>query len=440
MSASEYDANDPELRSWLPASKTGDFPIQNLPYGVFRVAGEARPGVAIGDDVLDLRAVAAAGLLSPAVADAESLFAEGSLNELAGRGRLTWHALRARLSALLAAGNRELLDAGIAESAIVRQNAVELLLPVQIGDYVDFYSSLEHASNLGKILRPGSEPLLPNWRYLPVGYHGRSGTVVVSGTPVVRPTGQRKGTGAEAPDFGPSRMLDFELEMGFVTANGSALGAPVSIERARDLIFGLVLVNDWSARDIQAWEYQPLGPFLGKSFATSISPWIVSLEALEAYRVPGPAQEPKPFAYLQDAEPRSFDVALEVELASDAMLRAGTPPQRISHGNMRGLYWSVAQQLAHLTSNGATIRAGDLCASGTISGADPASYGSMIELTWRGAHPLTLADGSTRSFLEDGDRVVMRASCGPSGAHPRIGFGEVTGSVVPALASAIRIP
>ncbi len=440
MSPPQHDANDPGLRSWLPTSEAGDFPIQNLPYGVFRTGAEARPGVAIGDYVVDLRAVAAAGLLSPAVEHAATLFAEASLNELAGRGRLTWRSLRARLSALLAAGNRELLEAGIAESAIVRRNAVELLLPIQIGDYVDFYSSLEHATNLGKILRPGSEPLLPNWRYLPVGYHGRSGTVVVSGTPVVRPTGQRKGAGTEAPDFGPSRMLDFELEMGFVTANGPELGMPVSIERSRDFIFGLVLVNDWSARDIQAWEYQPLGPFLGKSFATSISPWIVSLEALEAYRAPGPAQEPEPLAYLRDAEPRSFDVALEVELASDAMLRAGTAPQRISHGNMRGLYWSMAQQLAHLTSNGATIRAGDLCASGTISGTDPSSYGSMIELTWRGARPLTLPDGSTRSFLEDGDRVTLRASCGPSGAHPRIGFGEVTGSVVPARASVTPIP
>jgi fumarylacetoacetase len=423
------DPNDPVLRSWVPSSASGDFPIQNLPYGLFREGGPAHPGVAIGDFVLDLRALAAAGLFAPSVANAPALFAEPSLNALAASGRATWRALRARLSELLAEGNRELLEAGIAERALVRRDAVEMLLPLAIGDYVDFYSSLEHATNLGKILRPGSEPLLPNWRHLPVGYHGRSGTVVVSGTPVVRPAGQRKSPDVAAPDFGPSRMLDFELEMGFVTGNGPGLGVPIAIEHASDFIFGAVLVNDWSARDIQAWEYQPLGPFLGKSFATSISPWIVSLEALEPYRVRGPAQEPEPLEYLREREPRSLDVALEVNLASDGMVRSGAPPQRISRGNMRSLYWSMAQQLAHLTSNGATIRAGDLCASGTISGSDPSSYGSMIELTWRGAQPLTLSDGSTRGFLEDGDRVTMRAFC-ENDARPRIGFGEVSGTVL----------
>jgi fumarylacetoacetase len=434
LNSAPGDPNDPVLRSWVPSSASGDFPIQNLPYGVFGERGAARPGVAIGDFVLDLRALAAAGLLAPAVADAPALFAEPSLNALAARGPQTWRALRARLSELLTEGNRELLEAGIAESVLVRRDAVDMLLPIQIGDYVDFYSSLEHATNLGKILRPGSEPLLPNWRHLPVGYHGRSGTVVVSGTPIVRPAGQRKSPDAAAPDFGPSRMLDFELEMGFVTATGPALGVPIAIERANDFILGAVLVNDWSARDIQAWEYQPLGPFLGKSFATSISPWIVSLEALEPYRVSGPAQEPEPLEYLREREPRSLDVALEVDLASDGMVRSGAPPQRISRGNMRGLYWSMAQQLTHLTSNGATIRAGDLCASGTISGSDPSSYGSMIELTWRGTEPLSLSDGSTRGFLEDGDRVTMRAFC-EGAARPRIGFGEVSGTVLAAGAS-----
>ena len=427
----QRDPNDPALRSWVPASGSGDFPIQNLPYGVFREGGSVRPGVAIGESVLDLRALGSAGLLAPAIPDAPALFAEPSLNALAASGRTTWRALRTRLSELLAEGNRELLDAGIAQSALVRRDSVEMLLPVQIGDYVDFYSSLEHATNLGKILRPGSEPLLPNWRHLPVGYHGRSGTVVVSGTPVVRPRGQRKSPGSEAPDFGPSRMLDFELEMGFVTGTGPGLGIPVPVERAGEVIFGAVLVNDWSARDIQAWEYQPLGPFLGKSFATSISPWIVPLDALEPYRVTGPVQQPEPLAYLRESEPRSFDVALEVNLSSEGMLRSGAPPQRISRGNMFGLYWSMAQQLAHLTCNGATIRAGDLCASGTISGSEPSSYGSMIELTWRGTQPLTLADGSTRGFLEDGDRVTMRAFC-EGDARTRIGFGEVSGTVLAA--------
>jgi fumarylacetoacetase len=271
-------------------------------------------------------------------------------------------------------------------------------LPFRVADYVDFYSSLEHATNLGRLFRPDAEPLLPNWRWLPVGYHGRAGTVVVSGTPVRRPRGQRKPPGSSEPVFGPSARLDVELEIGLVVGTPSRLGEPVDVERALGHVFGLVLVNDWSARDLQAWEYQPLGPFLGKSFATSISPWVVPLDELERYRVPLPPQEPRPLAHLRE-EPWGYDLALELELNGVV----------VSRTNARHLYWSGAQQIAHLTSNGASLRTGDLLASGTISGAEPDARGSLIELTWNGAAPLELPDGSTRTFLEDGDEVVLRA-------------------------------
>jgi fumarylacetoacetase len=424
--------SDPELRSWIAPDAAGDFPIQNLPYGIFVRGEEPRPGVAIGDHILDLRVVAAAGLLAQVDDDARALFAQPSFNALMARGRAVWRALRERISGLLSSGSRELAEAGIAESALVPRAGTRLLMPFAVGDYVDFYSSLEHASNAGKIFRPGGEPLLPNWRHLPVGYHGRSGTVVVSGTPVVRPSGQTKTPEAAAPAFGPSRMLDFELELGFVTGDGPALGVPIPVQRAREHIFGMVLVNDWSARDVQAWEAQPLGPFSSKSFATSISPWIVTLDALEPYRVAAPRQEPEPLAHLREPGAGTFDIELEVELASAAMREAGTAPLRIAHGNYRGMYWSMAQQLAHLTANGATVRAGDLCASGTISGSEPGTYGSLLEITWRGSKPIALPDGSSRAFLEDGDRVTLRAACPAGPGRARIGFGEVSGTIAPA--------
>jgi len=324
-----------------------------------------------------------------------------------------------------------LQDAGIAERALVERAAARMLLPIEVGDYVDFYSSREHASNLGKMLRPDGDPLLPNWRYLPIGYHGRANSIVVSGTPLVRPRGQVKLPDGAEPVFAPTRMLDFELELAFVTGTGPPLGAPISVTRAREYIFGVALLNDWSARDIQAWEYQPLGPFLSKSFASSLSPWIVPLDALEPFRVEGPVQEPGPLPYLATSDSENYDVALSVELSPAALRRAWNAPQTIARTNFRGMYWSMAQQLAHLTSNGAGIRAGDLCGSGTISGSEPDSYGSMIELTWRGTRPLELADGTSRAFLADGDTITIRGSCDrPGAAH--VGLGEVSGTILPA--------
>jgi fumarylacetoacetase len=297
-------------------------------------------------------------------------------------------------------------------------------LPFTVGDYVDFYSSLEHATNLGRILRPDGEPLLPNWRHLPVGYHGRSGTVVVSGTAVHRPAGQTMPPGADAPVFGPSRMLDVEVEVGFVTGDGPAPGTPVAVGDAEEHIFGLVLVNDWSARDIQSWEYQPLGPFLAKSFLTSVSPWVVPLRALAPWRVDGPAQVPEPLPYLRAQEPRGLALDLELRLRTARMIAAGEAPTLVSSVDFSGMYWSMAQQLAHLTVNGATIRAGDLCASGTVSGSTPGSEGSLMERTWRGTRPLVLPNGEERGFLEDGDEVTITGRCGP------VDFGSVIGTVV----------
>jgi fumarylacetoacetase len=426
-----FDATtDPTLLSWIDGPRGSDFPIQNLPYGAFRRSGDAmtRLGVAIGERVLDLSILARSGLLDEALPDAALVLSAPTLNAFLGRGRPAWRDLRRRISALLAAGNLELRDAGIAERALVPIGDVQLVLPLDVGDYVDFYSSREHASNLGKMLRPDGDPLLPNWRWLPVGYQSRSSSVVVSGTPIARPRGQTRDPGAQAPGFGPTRMLDFELEIAFITGEGPALGTPIALERASEHIFGVTLLNDWSARDVQAWEYQPLGPFLSKSFATSLAPWIVTLEALAPFRVAGPAQDQAPLPYLACEEAGNYDIGLSVELQTALMRGAGIFPQTISRTNFRGMYWSMAQQLAHLTSNGARIRPGDLCASGTISGSDPGSYGSLIELTWRGTRPLVLADGSTRTFLEDGDAIALRGSCDRRGAV-HIGLGEVSGTI-----------
>jgi fumarylacetoacetase len=434
MSDDRFDVTtDPALRSWLDIPSGSDFPLQNLPFGAFRPpgGGAARLGVAIGDRILDLAAIARSGLLDRALPDASVVLGAATLNALLACGPAAWRSLRARLSELLCAGNRELRDDPVAQRAFVDRATATLVLPFEIADYVDFYSSLEHATNLGRMLRPEGDPLLPNWRWLPIGYHGRAGTVVASGTPIVRPRGQTKAPDRAAPAFGPTRMLDFELELAFVTGDGPPLGTPIGVARAREYIFGVALLNDWSARDIQGWEYQPLGPFLGKSFATSLGAWIVTLDALEPFRVYAPTQEPPPLEYLATSRPENYDIGLSVELSSAAMRAAGQAPQTISRGNARGLYWSMAQQLAHLTSNGARIRAGDLCASGTISGVDPAAYGSMIELAWRGARPLQLVDGTTRAFLEDGDTLTLRGSCDRAGAV-RIGFGEVTGTIVTA--------
>lgn len=423
----------PGIRSWVPVPDESDFPIQNLPYGVFRLADEPpRVGVAIGEDVLDLALLQEAGLFGEVSGLPNGVFGHDSLNAFLELGRPVWRAVRERVSGLLEEGNREICErSGLAERALVPMGQAELTLPVRVGDYVDFYSSLEHATNLGKMFRPGGEPLMPNWRHLPVGYHGRSGTVVVSGTPVRRPHGQLPPKGGEAPGWGPTRQLDIELEVGFVTGPGNALGARIPTSEVREHVFGLVLVNDWSARDVQRWEYQPLGPFLGKSFATSISPWVVTMDALEPYRVAGPEQDPPVLPYLQTDKPWAFDVRLEVRLASEEMRRRRLLSDVVSRTEFRRMYWNIAQQLAHATANGANVRPGDLYASGTISGPEPDSRGSLIELTWRGEHPLRLPDGSERAFLEDGDEVTLAGHAGGEG-RPRIGFGEVSGTVLPA--------
>jgi len=419
------------MPSWISVPPESPFTIDTLPYGIFSHGGDApRVGVALGDHVVDLHSVARAGLLDRVVTDPMALFGSATLDRFAGAGPDVWSAVRARIQALLGVSNEELRgDAILLPTAVHERSAVTMHRPIGVGDYVDFYSSIEHATNLGKILRPGGEPLLPNYRSMPIGYHGRSSTVVVSDTPIVRPCGQLKAADAELR-FGPTQALDFELELGFVTGPGNALGEPIPIAQADQHIFGCVLLNDWSARDVQAWEYQPLGPFLGKSFATSISPWVVPLEALEPFRIPSREQVPEPLPYLRADRPWGFDIALDVTLQSMRMREAGYAPIGISHVTFAQMYWSMAQQVAHVTANGTQIRPGDLYGSGTISNADPGTFGSMIELTWRGATPLPLPSGETRAFLEDGDTVVMSAVCerGPV----RVGFGEVRGTIVPA--------
>jgi len=415
--------------SWVRVAPDSEFPLANLPYGVYRSArGEPHIGVAIGDSIFDLHDAAQAGLFDGIVSRA--VLQAPTLNLLLAAGRTVWSALRERVHALLQ--THATAFAGIDRDALTapRTNA-QMLLPFAVGDYVDFYSSLEHATNLGKIFRPGGEALMPNWRWIPIGYHGRSSTIVVDGTPIVRPKGQRKPPDAAEPSFGPSRLLDIELEVGFVTGPGNTMGHPIPIESARDHIFGLVLVNDWSARDIQAWEYQPLGPFLGKSFATSVSPWVVTLDALEPYRVSGPRQEPQPLPYLRSTEEWNYDVWLLVELQTQKMRENGVRAEIVSRSNFKYMYWNMAQQLAHASVNGTAVRPGDLYASGTISGSTPDSYGSFIELTWRGARPLKLQSGEERAFLEDGDEITLRGVCEAPG-KPRIGFGGVSGTILPA--------
>ncbi len=411
--------------AWPPVPPGSDFPLANLPYGIFARAGQQpRVGVAIGAQVLDLAALAAEGLLEGAVEGSTALLSAGCLNPLLERGAPAWAALRARLTTLLTEPNREIRDRpGLVQRSLVPQAAVTLHCPFAVADYVDFYSSREHATTVGRILRPDAEPLQPNWRHLPVGYHGRAGTVVPSGTVIRRPHGQL-GPG----EFGPTRKLDLEVEVGFVTGPGPRGGTPIAVDQAEEHIFGLVLVNDWSARDIQAWEYRPLGPFLGKSFATSISPWVVPLQALAPYRCPGPAQDPPPLDYLAVTGDRAIDLELEATLSTARMRVSGLAPVSLCRTNLRHLYWSAAQQLAHVTSNGARVRAGDLYASGTVSGPSPGSAGSLLEATWNGERPLRLPSGERRAFLEDGDRVAITGWCSRPGA-PRIGFGTVEGTI-----------
>jgi fumarylacetoacetase len=438
--------NDPALRSWIASANdaSADFPIQNLPFGVFKRAGTSEPsrvGVAIGDQIVDVAACAAAGLFSPDAADAAECCRESNLNALLAAGRASAGRLRRELSGLLRVGEvaRD-RDREVVSRTLVPIREAELLLPARVGDYTDFYASIDHATNVGSMFRPDN-PLLPNYKWIPIGYHGRSSSIVVSGTDVQRPVGQTRDGADGPPTFGPTRRLDYELEVGALIADGNSLGSSISLDDAERHVFGLCLVNDWSARDIQAWEYQPLGPFLAKNFATSLSAWVVTLDALEPFRArayPRPVEDPAPLPYLfslTNTNAGGFDITLEVFLTSPRMRDQGVEPLRVSVGNFVDMYWTIAQLVAHHTSNGCNLRAGDLIASGTVSGPDKESRGCLLERTWRGTEPLELPTGETRKFLEDGDEVTLRGFCERSG-HPRIGFGECRGRIVPSRAPA----
>ncbi len=417
------------LRTFIHIPPDSPFPVENLPYGVFRRRNESNPrvGVAIGAYVLDLGVLEHKGFFDELPAGKVPLFMQPSLNAFLEAGPAVWKQARRIIQELVTVDGSSLKeDIELLEQVLVPLNQAELLLPVEIGDYTDFYSSKEHATNVGTMFRGADKALMPNWSYLPVGYHGRSSSIVVSGTPIRRPWGQIKVEGADAPIFAPSRLLDFELEMGFIVGPGNALGEPIPIEKTPEHIFGMVIVNDWSARDIQKWEYVPLGPFLGKNFGTTISPWVVPMEALEPFRVPGPRQDPEPLPYLRMSGDQAFDIHLEVYLKTEKLAE----PVRIVRSNFKYLYWSIYQQLAHHTSNGCNVRPGDLMASGTISGPTKDSYGSLLELTWKGTHPIELPDGSIRRFLEDGDTVIMTAWA--EGPGYRVGFGTCEGTILPA--------
>ncbi|MBO2460600.1 fumarylacetoacetase [Actinomadura violacea] len=401
--------------SWVEIDEDDGFGIENLPYGVFSRPGEMpRVGVAIGAYVLDLAGLSSAGLVED-----RHYFASGSLNAFMVAGRAAWHANRARLTELLTdAAHRPRV-----EPHLIPVADVEVLRPIEVADYVDFYSSEHHASNVGRIFRPEAEPLKPNWKRLPVGYHGRAGTVYPSGTPIVRPSGQRMtGVSEPEPSYGPSLRLDFEAEVGFVAGVPSVARRGVPTGAFRDHVFGFLLVNDWSARDLQAWESQPLGPFLSKSFATSISSWVVPVAALEHARVAPPVQDPEPLGYLRCDEPWGLDLRLEVLING----------QRVSEPPFAGMYWTAPQQLAHATVNGAPLRTGDLFASGTVSGPERGQRGCLLELAWNGREPVELGDGTQRTFLEDGDTVMIRAKA-PGASGSVISLGEVVGTVLPAL-------
>ncbi len=437
-----YDANDPALRSWVESANAtdSDFPIQNLPFGVFsRNHGPVdvrRVGVAIGDFVLDITEV------WPELEEDDpflgpELFDEESLNLFLSAGRDAWTYVRNTISMWLHAENPALRDdAALRQRGLIALADVTLHLPIEIGDYTDFYASEFHATNVGRMFRPDGDALLPNWKHLPVGYHGRASSIVVSGTDIVRPSGQTVAPDSTTPKYGPARLIDYELEIGFVTGPGNEMGSPIAIEDAREHIFGLVILNDWSARDIQKWEYQPLGPFLAKNFASTISPWVVSLDALEPYRTKTlrKADDPAVLPYLDGAWDWGLDVNLEVEVQSAAMAEAGTPAFSLTRSNFKYMYWNICQQLAHQACTGCNVRPGDLYGSGTISGPEKHERGCLLELTWRGSEPIELPSGEERRFLADGDTLTMKgfAGGGDSGM-PRIGFGECRGTLLPAM-------
>jgi fumarylacetoacetase len=429
--------HDPALASWVETANDDatDFPVQNLPFGTFRRRGRdepARVGVAIGDQVLDLAAARERGRWTPDVAELLAPLAAGDLAAFMGRGAGARRSVRAALSAALAAGSAQ---ADTLARCLVPQAEAELLLPCRIGDYTDFYVSVHHATAVGRLFRPDN-PLLPNYKWVPIGYHGRASSIVPSGTAFHRPVGQLKAADAEAPVVAPCRRLDYELELGLLIGSGNALGEPVPIERAEEHVFGVALFNDWSARDVQAWEYQPLGPFLAKNFASTLSPWVVTLEALEPFRraFARPPGDPAPLPYLDAPAVRergAIDVELEVWLQTESMRRAGHPGDRLSRSSYADAYWTLGQLVAHHTMNGCNLNPGDLLGTGTLSGPAPAEAASLLELTAGGRQPITLSTGERRTFLEDGDTVILRGACRREGWR-RIGFGECRGTVLPA--------
>ncbi len=422
----QIKANDSSLKSWVEVPADSDFPIQNLPFGIFKTEYlNAGAGVAIGDYVLDLTYLYENGFLDGLGLPA-GVFNQHTLNGFIGLGKQKTRAVRERISELLLDDNDELRDRKAArELALIPMEEVEMLMPVHVPNYTDFYSSEEHARNVGTMFRDPDNALMPNWKHLPVGYHGRASSIVVSGTPFHRPKGQTKANDADTPSYGPCRLLDFELEMAFITCKENGLGNPVSTQEAEDYIFGFVLFNDWSARDIQKWEYVPLGPFLAKNFASHSSPWIVTMDALEAFRVKGPEQDPAVLPYLKYEGKKNFDINLEVGIQPD-----GSEETVVCNSSFKYMYWNVNQQLAHHTGNGCNLQVGDMYASGTISGPTPDSYGSMLELSWQGTKTIAMKDGTERKFIQDGDTVVMRGFAERDGV--RVGFGEVNAKVLPA--------
>lgn len=424
---SEIKANDPTLKSWVEVPPGSDFPIQNLPFGIFRTESQF-PHVccAIGDKLIDLKALHVMGYLENLPITIEDTVSD-SLNHIMRHGKKGMRELRNRISKLLRSDMPDLREKEHhVRQVLFRQDEVQMLLPVRPGDYTDFYSSEDHARNVGKMFRDPDKALLPNWKHMPIGYHGRSSSIVVSGTPVRRPCGQLNQRDDTAPEYAPTRQLDFELETAFITFEGKPLGERITTAEASDKIFGMVLFNDWSARDIQRWEYVPLGPFLGKNFASTMSPWVVSLDALEPFRVPGPVQDPAVLPYLQYSGDHHFDIQLEVLITPP-----GGNPNRVCLSNTRHLYWNMAQQLAHHTVNGCNIRCGDVLASGTISGPEEGAFGSMLEIAWKGTRPVRLNDESTRTFINDGDEVTLTGYAAAGGV--RIGFGRCSAVVLPAV-------
>ena len=410
-----------KLTSWVDIAFDSDFSIYNIPFGIFSNNNTPRIGVAIGNQILDLAAVARLGHFDDFNID-KSVFSRPVLNDFMALGKPATKRVRKRIQRLLSDKKSALREK---PKVLIPQQKAKMHMPVQVGDYTDFYSSIEHATNVGKMFRDPENALLPNWRHIPVGYHGRASSIVIDGTPIHRPRGQVLPKGADSPKFQATSRLDFELEMGFIIGKNSKLGTPVSTEKAEDYIFGLVLFNDWSARDIQKWEYVPLGPFLGKNFASAISPWVVTLEALEEFKVQGPKQVPKVLPYLRFKGPKNYDLNLEVTIKPQ-----GGKETLVSHSNFKYMYWNMCQQLAHHTSNGCDVKIGDIMASGTISGKDETAFGSMLELAWAGTKPLALNDGSTRVFINDNDTVTMRGYGEKNGI--RVGFGKVSNKIKPA--------